>query len=178
MANERAVLLGGTVGSPAEPWWWVCCPAGREKGWVTGGPELPGAHPAPVAACVNKVEHKLMYNQKVQNTPFLKRLTVAWSSRCSDLIPHCSSLCNSKLLPSSSSSNLPRRLLQWPLCRRALGSQKSFISFIVLCAGAGCPAATLCASGPLLTGGPMSFIHVIQREVVFFFFSWTLCTET
>lgn len=26
---------------------------------------------------LNKVEHKLMYNQKVQNIPFLKRITVA-----------------------------------------------------------------------------------------------------
>lgn len=51
----------------------VCCPAGEEKGQVSGGLELLGAPPAPVAACVNEVEHKLMYNQKVQKIPFLKR---------------------------------------------------------------------------------------------------------
>lgn len=51
----------------------MCCPARGEKGQVTGGLELLGAHPAPVAARMNKVEHKLMYNQKVQKIPFLKR---------------------------------------------------------------------------------------------------------
>jgi len=64
------VIRGGCGGD-------ACCPAAGETGRVTGGLELPGAHPGPVAACVNKVELKLMYNQKVQNTTFLKRRTVA-----------------------------------------------------------------------------------------------------
>lgn len=47
-----------------------------EQGMGHWWPGAPVCSPSP-CGCMNKVEHKLTHNQKVQNTPFLERITVA-----------------------------------------------------------------------------------------------------